>query len=137
MADLPKEATVLQFEPPYPVYRIEIQGPLEVVVTEPLEKGALVTKMRIAIPNPWAPPDGEERFLPGIAYGDGTQFLMDVGQAFGSLAFHEDLGCWVCRALLPKGDVMPGVVQELLEKAKGSFTQRLIKRTSKVAKPGE
>jgi len=131
MADLPKEATVLQFDPPYPVYRIETRDAFDVVVTEPLGKNALASRMRVAIPNPWAPEGDEERFLPGIAYGDGVQFLMDVGQAFGSLVFHEKLG-WVCRALLPKAQVMPGVVQDLIEKAKGSFTKRLIKRTTKV-----
>jgi len=131
MADLPKEATVLNFTPPYPVYRIETRDALDIVVTEPLKKHELSSRMRIAIPNPWAPEGEEERFLPGIAYGDGVQFLMDVGQAFGSLAFHEDHG-WTCRALMPKSDVMPGVVQDLLTKAKGSFTQRLIKRTTKL-----
>jgi len=129
MTKLPKEVSVFQFDPPYPVYRIEIQGDLEVVVTEPLGKDDLLSKMRIAIPNPWAPAE-DERFLPGIAYGDGIQFLMDVGNAFGSLTFHEERG-WVCVALLPKADVMPGVVADLMEKAKSSFTERLIKRTSK------
>ena len=135
MATLPKEATVLKFDPPYPLYRIETRDAFDIVVTEPLKKHELSSRMRIAIPNPWAPEDEEERFLPGIAYGDGVQFLMDVGQAFGSLVFHEETG-WACRALMPKKDVMPGVVKDLLEKAKGSFTQRLIKRTSK-AKPAD
>jgi len=130
MGDLPKEATVLHFKPPCPVYRIETKDALDIVVTEPLKKHEVISRMRIAIQNPWASEDEEERFLPGIAYGDGVQFLMDVGQAFGSLVFHEEQG-WVCRALMPKGDVMPGVVQDLIEKAKGSFTKRLIKRTSK------
>ena len=136
MAELPKEATVLQLNPPYPLYRIESRDALDIVVTEPLKRHELSSRMRVAIPNPWAPEDDEERFLPGIAYGDGVQFLMDVGEAFGSLAFHEDTG-WVCRALMPKADVMPGVVQDLIEKAKGSFTKRLIKRTSKKQKTDE
>ena len=127
MVDPSKEATVLQFEPPYPVFRIAVTEGLETVVTEPLKKEELISRMRIAIPNPWA--SEEERYLPGVVYGDGVQFLMDVGQSFGSLDFHEQLG-WVCRALIPKTDVVSGVVEALREKAKGSFTQRLIKRSS-------
>lgn len=124
------EATVLQFTPPYPVYRIEIQGDLEVVVTEPLME--LGSRQRIAIPNPWRPDD--ERYLPGIAYGKEGEYLMDVGQAFGSLVFHETTG-WVCQALVPKKDVMPGVAKEMVEQImSGTFTERLIKRTSKKKK---
>ena len=144
MADLPKTqgtATVLRFDPPYPVFRIEVGDEFETVITDSLEESELKSRMRIAIPNPWAPDD--ERYLPGIAYGDGTQFIMDVGQSFGSLTFNETFG-WCCVALIPKSHVMAGVVQELLQKAKVqsvtptppmlSFTDRLIKRSSKVKK---
>lgn len=121
-----EETTILRFDPPHPVFRVAVIDGLETVVTESLKKEELISRMRIAIPNPWAE---EKRYLPGVVYGDDVQFLMDVGQSFGSLEFREELG-WVCRALVPKTDIMSGVIQTLREKAKGSFTQRLIKRAT-------
>lgn len=123
------EANVLQFDPPCAVYPVIIENDADAVVEEPLKKGDLTSRMRIAIPNPWAEEDG--RYLPGIAYGDGTSFVMDVGVSFGALQFDEERG-WVCTAILPKNGVMSGVIKELLENAtKGTFTQRLLKRSSK------
>lgn len=116
---------ILQFEPPSPVYRISVGEAMEVVVQEPLM--ALENRTRIAIPNPWNTTD-EARFLPGIAFGEGDQFVMDVGQAFGQLAFDETEG-WRCTALLPKRGVVNTVIEDLMEKLTGkSFTERLIKK---------
>ena len=85
-------------------------------------------KMRIAIPNPWKPE--EERFLVGIAYGEGTQFFMEIGESYGVLEFHEEAG-WQCVALVPKVAVSLGLLKQEMEKQQGSYTQRLLKRTGK------
>lgn len=117
---------VLQFDPPYPVFKIVVGDEVERVIKEPLM--VLESKQRIAIPNPWADED-EERYLPGIAYGKDGEFLMDVGESFGSLKFHEEAG-WFCIALIPKNDVMGPVVDQLMDNVtKGSYTQRLLKRS--------
>jgi hypothetical protein len=123
-----REERVLHFDPPYPLFRIAVdeEKGIETVVEEPLGYDELKTKMRVAIPNPWKP--DETRFLPGIAYGNGEEFVMEIGQSFGSLGFHESTG-WFCRAIIPKDDVMGGLAMQLLERLK--FTDRLLKRTGK------
>ena len=123
-----REERILHFDPPYPLFRIAVdeEKGIETVVEEPLGYDELTSKMRVAIPHPWRP--DETRFLPGIAYGDGKEFVMQVGQAFGSLGFHESTG-WFCRALIPKDDVMGSLALKLLENMK--FTERLIKKSAK------
>ena len=129
-----REEMVLSLDPPYPVFaiRTDLEKAEEVIVQEPLKKHELETRMRGAIPSPFKP--DEERFLPGVAYGDGIQFVMEIGESFGTLDFHEDYG-WFCRALVPKNHVMGRVVEDLLKKLKakeqGTFTQRLVKKTAK------
>ena len=123
--DLPP---VLQFDPPKPVYRIAIGEEEERIITEPLKKHELEMKMPIAIPNPWKPE--EERFLPGIAYGEGSRFFMEIGESYGVLEFHEEAG-WQCVALVPKVAVSLGLLKQEMEKKQGSYTQRLLKKTGK------
>ena len=128
------DATVLQFNPPYPVFPVGEDG--GALVEEPLqEKHLLRPRMAVAIPNPWN--QEEERFLIGIAYGDGVQFVLDVGQAFGTLEFHEEFG-WGCRGLIPKNHVMAQVIREtiakLMKQKQGTFTERLFKKKKKKSK---
>ena len=101
MKDQTASLPVLQFDPPKPVYRICVFEDEELIITEPLKKHELEMKMGIAIPNPWKPE--EERFLRGTAYGEGSQFFMEVGEAYGILEFHEE--GWQCVALVPKAAV--------------------------------
>jgi len=137
MADLPPlrsktdEFTVLQFDPPYPLYPVGEDG--GAMVDEPLtEKHMLNGRMPVAMPNPWNVE--EERFLPGIAYGDGVQFVLDVGQSFGSIEFDEEHG-WCVQALIPKNHVMarviPEVIAKLQKQKQGSFTKRLLSKPGK------
>lgn len=131
LKQVPLEEAVLQFDPPYPVYAIKLhpEEPLDIIVQEPLKRHEIKNRMRVAIPNPFKP--GEERFLPGLAYGNGIEFVMEIGQSFGALGFNEDLG-WYCHAMIPKTHVMSGVIKEIIQKhreaAKGSFTERLLKK---------
>lgn len=122
------QPNVLRFEPPLLVYRIEVTDEMQTVVKEPLQKDELTSQMQVAILNPWNDTD-EERFLPGIAYGANAEdeYVMDVGESFGALKFHEELG-WVCMGLLPKKPLLQRVAEEL---KKVSFTQRLVKKASK------
>lgn len=125
-----KEAPpVLQFDPPCAVFRMEVdtEASVERIVQAPIKRHELKSRMRVAIHNPFKA-DGE-RFLPGVVYGNGIEFVLDVGASFGHLAFNETLG-WCCTALVPKSPVMEGVLQDLLRKIEEpKFTQRLLKRT--------
>lgn len=128
------EEMVLSLDPPYPVFAIKtnLEKAEEVIVQEPLKKHELKTRMKVAIPNPFKP--DEERFLPGVVYGDGIQFVLEIGESFGTLDFHEERG-WLCRALVPKSHVMGRVVKDHLKKLKakekGTFTERLVKKNIK------
>ena len=115
---------ILRFEPPYPIFRIEVDGDTETVVTEPLPREQLQSRMRVAIPNPWS--EDEVRFLPGLAIGDGSAFILEIGESFGSVRFDEEHG-WVCEALISKGPVLQGLQEALVQSAQ-SYTQRLLKR---------
>lgn len=131
-----EQGGVLQLSPAFPVFAIKPhpEEPLDLVVQEPLKKHELKSRMRAAIPNPFKPHE-DERFLPGLVYGNGVEFVMEIGQSFGALSFEEDRG-WVCHALIPKTHVMSEVLTEALkreqEKQEGSFTERLVKKTKKV-----
>jgi len=118
---------ILKFEPFAPLYPVDAEG--DVIPEQIIRKEALVSRMRVAITNPWAE-DDEVRFLPGLVFGSDNELVFDVGESYGQLVHQED--GWFCTCLLPKGPVLEGVVETLLEKATGgSFTQRLLRRSKK------
>lgn len=119
--------TVLTFPEARAVFLVDMHG--DAVVDPLLRVKDLWQGANIAIRNPW----DEERFLPGVAHGEGENFVMEVGESFGKLIFHPEFG-WHCVALVPRNPVMTGVAHELIAEAKEkskSFTEKLVKRASK------
>lgn len=126
MAESP-EPTVIHFDPPEPVFLLDLEG---ATILETLRLPTDIHEgIGISIRSPW----NKDRFLPGIARGKGVEYLMDVGESFGSLLFDEEEG-WGCRALVPKQQVMSGLAKRLVDEQKAksrSFTERLVKKAAK------
>lgn len=125
------EEQILEFNPPYPVFRVALDGltGTELVVQEPLGYRDLRSKMRVAMPHPWKP--GEDRFLPGEVHGDDGIFFLELGESFGVLEHHPELG-WLCRAMVRKDS--EAALEALEAKKLKNFTDRLLRRSSKKKK---
>ena len=124
------EPDLLHFKPPAPLYRVVDANR---VIEEPItERYDLKPNTRVAVPHAWGKAD---EYMIGTTRGKDGSLVMEIGHSLGFLEFDEAEG-WVCRGLMKTHHVMSGVAQELLEKASGSFTDRLVKKSGKKKKKG-
>jgi hypothetical protein len=116
---------ILHFKPPVPLYRVVDAN---MVVEEPImERYDLKPNTRVAVLHAWGK---EGEYMIGTTRGKDGALVLQLGESLGLLEFNEKTG-WVCRGLMKTNHVMHGVAKELLEKASGSFTKRLVKKAGK------